>query len=82
MKVVEESKKKLSGIIQESKKHFEEQNESYFEHLKTASKISLDLTSASLMAIIHAFIPALFQTGASKKIIKLYEYLQSKKRVK
>ena len=58
MKVLEESKKQLSGIIKESKKHFEDQNESYFEHLKIASKISFDLISAGLMAIIHAFIPA------------------------
>ncbi|MBI29081.1 MAG: hypothetical protein CFH21_00657 [Alphaproteobacteria bacterium MarineAlpha5_Bin11] len=82
MKVLDESKKQLNGIIKESRKHFEDQNESYFEHMKIASKISFDLLSGSVMAMIHAIVPAFFQTGASKKIIKLNEYLQSKKRSK
>tara|TARA_Y100001970_G_C13982692_1_gene724004 strand:+ start:517 stop:768 length:252 start_codon:yes stop_codon:yes gene_type:complete len=81
MKPIEDSKKHVNGIINDSKKHFQEQNETYSEHMKIASNISLSLFIASFMAIVHAIIPAFFQTGASKKIIKLYEYLQSKKRV-
>jgi len=33
------------------------------------------------MAATHALIPALFEKGASKKIIELYEYLEFKKRM-
>ena len=47
--------------------------------MKIAFKISIELFSASIMAAFHAIIPAIFQTGASKKIIELYEFLQSKK---
>ena len=34
------------------------------------------------MACIHSFIPALYEKGASERIIKLYNYLESKKRIK
>ena len=47
-----------------------------------ALKISFKLLKASLMALIHSIIPALFEKGASNKIITLYKYLQDKKRVK
>ena len=43
--------------------------------------VSFNLLKASLMAAIHSIIPALFEKGASKKIIELYEYLQFKKRM-
>ena len=74
-------KKTINTIIIESKNHCINANESYLNHMKLAFKISLNLLQASLMAIVHAIIPALFQTSASKKIIKLYEYLNSKKRL-
>ena len=43
--------------------------------------ISFSLLKASLMAATHSLIPALFEKGASKKIIELYEYLEFKKRM-
>ena len=43
--------------------------------------VSFSLLKASLMAVIHSLIPALFEKGASKKIIELYEYLEFKKRM-
>ena len=43
--------------------------------------VSFSQLKASLMAVIHSLIPALFEKGASKKIIELYEYLQFKKRM-
>ena len=43
--------------------------------------VSFSLLKASLMAATHSLIPALFEKGASKKIIELYEYLQFKKRM-
>ena len=41
--------------------------------------VSFNLIKASLMSAIQSLIPALFEKGASKKIIGLYEYLQFKK---
>ena len=81
MNVISKSKKQIDGIINKSKEHYKGANETYFEHMKVALKISFELFFASFMACIHAIVPAVFQKGASSKIIKLYEYLQSKKRV-
>ena len=53
--------------------------ESYIKYLIVALDVSFSLLKASLMAAIHSVIPALFEKGASKKIIELYEYLQFKK---
>jgi len=43
--------------------------------------VSFSLLKASLMAAIHSLNPALFEKGASKKIIELYEYFQFKNRM-
>ena len=75
-------KYKKMNIISKSKKHCENANENYFRHMFVAFKISLGLFGAGLMAFVHSIIPAFFEKGASSKIINLYNYLNSKKRVK
>ena len=70
------------NIISKSKKHCKEANESYYQHFAFAIKISFNLLKASLMAFVHSLIPAIFEKGASNKIISLYIYLEKKKRVK
>ena len=69
------------NIFIKSKKHCDNANESYFKHMFVAIGISFSLLKASLMATTHSLIPALFEKGASKKIIELYEYLEFKKRM-
>ena len=69
-------------MIYKSKKHCKEAKESYFQHMKVAIKISFNLLTASFMAFIHSIIPALFEKGASNKIISMYNNLQEKKRIK
>ena len=69
------------NIFIKSKKHCENAHESYFKHMIVALGVSFNLLNASLMAAIHSVIPALFEKGASKKIIELYEYLKLKKRI-
>ena len=69
------------NIIVKSKKHCNQVNENYLKHMNVAVKISFSLFIASIMALIHAFIPALFEKSASNKIIKMYNYLQEKKRI-
>ena len=69
------------NIFIKSKKHCDNANESYFKHMFGAIGISFSLLKASLMAATHSLIPALFEKGASKKIIELYEYLEFKKRM-
>jgi len=72
---------KNMNIFIKSKKHCDNANESYFKHMFVAIGISFSLLKASLMAATHSLIPALFEKGASKKIIELYEYLEFKKRM-
>lgn len=47
--------------------------ESYFEHMKFALTFAGTLLVACICAIIHAFIPPLFETTASKMVARLYE---------
>jgi len=70
------------NLFKKSKKHCTDANETYFQHMSVAQKISFDLLKASIMAFIHSLIPAFFQTNASKKIISLNNYLEEKKRLK
>ncbi len=70
------------NFLIKSKKHCTDANESYLQHISVAQKISFDLFKASIMAFIHSIVPSLFETNASKKIIKLHNYLEEKKRIK
>ena len=58
-------------MIFKSKQHLKAVNESYTEHFLIASKIGLIKIVYGLMAILHAMIPAYFQTSASNKIKEL-----------
>ena len=69
------------NIITKSKTHCDEAKENYFCHMYIALKISFALFRAGLMAFVHSIIPAFFEKGASSKIINLYNYLNSKKRI-
>lgn len=43
-------------------------DESYFEHMRFALGFSFKLLGAGLAALVHAFIPCLFETTASRSI--------------
>jgi hypothetical protein len=58
------------NIFIKSKKHCDKANEGYFKHMIFALGVSFNLLKASLMAAMHSVIPALFEKGASKKIIE------------
>lgn len=58
-------------MIFKSKQHLKTVNESYTEHFLIAAKIGLIMVIYGLIAILHAFIPAYFQTSASNKIKEL-----------
>ena len=47
-------------------------DESYLEHAVFASKFSFKLFAAAFAALIHAFIPALFEKTASRLIADMY----------
>ena len=66
-------------MIKKSKQHLRSVNENYFEHMLIALKVSSSMFYGSLLAIIHALIPGLFQTSASNKIKELYEFINKER---
>ena len=67
-------------MIKNSKKHLRDADENYLQHMGAALKISSQLLIASLQALFHSIIPALFRTSASSKIKELYFYIEERKR--
>jgi len=47
--------------------------ESYFEHQRTAFGFALALWAAGLACMIHALVPCLFQTRASRAVAQLHQ---------
>lgn len=45
--------------------------ESYLEHFLAASKIGLQLLSMAFACLCHALVPGLFETSASRGILRL-----------
>ena len=52
-------------------KHPEEQNMTYFEHLKHACSYALQAVGCSFIFVIHGFIPCLFEKTGSTMIQEL-----------
>jgi len=53
-------------------------NEDYLSHAGVAMRFALLLLSAGLAALVHAVIPALFETTASSVIKKLHAEMMSR----
>ncbi|MEX0345384.1 MAG: DUF6356 family protein [Rhizobiaceae bacterium] len=47
--------------------------ESYFEHMAFAARFSISLAAAAGAALVHAFLPFLFEKTASNIVRRLYE---------
>ena len=56
-------------------KHPEEQNMTYFEHLKHACSYALQAVGYSLIFVVHGFIPCLFEKTGSAMIKDLNDRL-------
>ena len=53
-------------------------NEDYFAHAGVALRFALILLGAGLAALVHAVVPALFETTASSIIKKLHAQMTSR----
>ncbi len=53
-------------------------NETYFEHLRFAVGFAATLFAAGGAALIHALIPPLFETTASRLIRKMHARIESR----
>ena len=69
-------------MIKKSQQHLEQANEHYFEHMIIALKISLKLLIAAVMTFIHSLLPSLFQNSASRRIKKLYSFIENRNKIK
>jgi uncharacterized protein DUF6356 len=58
-------------MVRASKNHLAQVDESYFEHLSTALGFSIALAKASLACGLHALIPALCTSTASRSVAEL-----------
>lgn len=59
-------------MLKKAKKHLNDSNCSYFEHLKFALYASGLLLIAGLASLVHAIFPNLFQGTSAHTVIKLY----------
>ena len=55
-------------------------DESFFEHMLFALRFAASLFAAALAALVHAFVPCLFEKTASRIIAQLYARTQNRGR--
>ena len=60
-------------MIEKSRAHLEERNETYFEHMQAATQISIMLSVMSLKCLVHAIFPSLYATAVSDRVECLKE---------
>lgn len=67
-----------SGFFRSFIDHPASVDETYFEHMRFASSFALTLFAAGGAALVHAIIPPLFETTASRQIAKLHARMQAR----
>ncbi len=71
----------MSSIIQRTFiDHPNSVDETYLEHARFAGGFSLKLFGAAFAALIHAFVPCLFEKTASTIIAGLYQRTHNRRR--
>ena len=66
------------GFFQSFISHPASVGETYFGHFSYALKFAARLFAAGSAALIHAFIPAWFETTASRQIQKMHSEMNSR----
>ncbi|WP_205478850.1 DUF6356 family protein [Sphingomonas arenae] len=62
---------KQRSALSESQLHLEQAGEGYFQHLRFAVLVGLMLIGAGLACVVHALVPALCTTTASRMVDRL-----------
>ena len=68
----DEISKFMTRILNYFVRHLDEQNMSYKEHFYRASSLSLKMVAGSILLLIHAVFPFLFERSGSLIIAHLY----------
>ena len=55
-------------LLENWRKHLEDQNETYFEHMFAAWRVVWTLKILEMKCLVHSFFPFLFTTAVSEKI--------------
>jgi len=58
--------------------HPAEVNETYFEHLRTASSFAGGLAVCAFCCFVHAIVPGLFTTSASARVERMHERMHNR----
>jgi hypothetical protein len=58
----------MKSLLEKTKKHLEDQNETYFEHMWGAWKIVYILKVLELKCLVHSVVPFLYTEAVSGKI--------------
>jgi hypothetical protein len=53
--------------------HLQQIDESYVQHMKHALSFAFELAVASLVCLVHAFLPFLFEKKGSEQVQRLHE---------
>ncbi len=64
------------------KEHPGSVGETYFEHMAFAGRFAVTLFAAGFAALVHALVPPLFETTASRQIRALCQRMDSRAGVK
>ena len=65
-------------VIGASKQHLGDAGESYFEHLRFATKVGALAIGGGLACFAHALVPALFCTTGSRAIRRLNQLIDER----
>ena len=60
-------------MIKDSQEHLNEVNETYFQHMRIAFKISFTMLVTGVFCLIHGLIPSLFKITGRNKIAKIHD---------
>ena len=65
-------------LLAASRAHLEAVGETWLEHLRFATTVSLLLVGAGLACFIHALVPALFPDTASRTVRRLHAVIEDR----
>ncbi len=60
-------------FIQSCREHHAEVDETYFQHMRFAMTMSFRLSKAASAALVHAVVPALCETTASREVSAMHD---------
>lgn len=66
-------------MLARSKHHLDAVQETYWQHLRFALRMALTLQACAVIAVLHALLPAIFQTNVSDTICRLSDEMRARR---